>query len=129
MIVDDDDILLPVLRACLARSSNAEIVCFNNSTDAWTAFEAAPETFQFVITDLEIPDMNGLELHRRMRALSPDLQALLITGNKTFTVAAATKAGFCGMLHKPFPLAALQTTLSSIVPETFLKPSAAFTAA
>lgn len=113
MIVDDDNDLLLLLDAVLAKTNDVEIFCFNNGPDACAAFAQAPDSFEFVITDLEMPDMNGLELQRRLRSLSPELKILLMTGNRNYTEQMAATSGFCGLLRKPFLLASLADVLTS----------------
>jgi CheY-like chemotaxis protein len=58
-----------------------------------------------------MPDMSGIELCRRLRALSPSLKILLSTGSDILSDDEAVQKGFCGLLRKPFPLAALQNAL------------------
>jgi len=111
MVVDDNQDILMLIRDIVARFSDVDIECFNSPQDALAAFEAEPEAFDFVITDLEMPGMSGIELSRRLRALSPSLRILLSTGSELLSDEEAAQKGFCGLLRKPFPLAALQNAL------------------
>jgi len=111
MVVDDNRDILTLIRDIVARFSDVDIECFNSPQDAFAAFEAEPEAFDFVITDLEMPGMSGIELSRRLRALSPSLRILLATGSELLSDEEAAQKGFCGLLRKPFPLAALQNAL------------------
>jgi CheY-like chemotaxis protein len=113
MIVDDNEEILSLMREITAQFSGSEIVCFNSPQAALAAFEAAPENFELVITDYEMPGMNGLELCRRLRAISPSAKIILATGSGLVSEEAAAHEGFCGLLHKPFPFAALQNILKS----------------
>jgi CheY-like chemotaxis protein len=114
MIVDDNEEILSLMREIVAQFSGAEIVCFNSPQAALAAFEATPENFELVITDLEMPGMNGVELCHRLRAISPAAKILLATGSGIVSEEAAANEGFCGLLHKPFPFAALQRVLEDI---------------
>jgi CheY-like chemotaxis protein len=114
MIVDDNEDVLAVMREIMARFSDAEIACFNSPQAALATFESAPENFELVITDLEMPGMNGVELCRRLHLISPELKILLATGSGLVSEEAAANEGFCGLLHKPFPFAVLQNILESI---------------
>ena len=111
MIVDDDRDILSLIRDIVARFGNVDVECFNSPQDALAAFEAEPGAFDFVITDLEMPGMSGIELSRHLRALSPSLRILLSTGSEILSDEEAAQKGFCGLLRKPFPLAALQNAL------------------
>jgi CheY-like chemotaxis protein len=114
MIVDDNEEILSLMREIAAQFSDADIVCFNSPQAALAAFEAAPENFELVITDFEMPGMNGVELCRRLHAISPTAKIILATGSGLVSDEAAAHEGFCGLLHKPFPFAALQNILKSI---------------
>ncbi len=113
MIVDDNQDILALMCAIVGRLSDAQIESFNSPQAALAAFTAAPDKFQFVITDLEMPGMNGIELCRRLLEISPSLKILLATGSGFVSDDAAAGMGFCGLLHKPFPLSALRNVLVS----------------
>jgi CheY-like chemotaxis protein len=113
MIVDDNEEILLLMRDIAAQFSDAEIECFNSPHAALAAFGAAPENFELVITDFEMPGMNGVELCRRLRAISSAAKILLATGSGLVSEEAAAHEGFCGLLHKPFPFASLQRALAA----------------
>ena len=113
MIVDDNEEILMLMRDIAARFGDAEIDCFNSPHHALAAFEAAPEHFELVITDFEMPGMNGVELCHRLRAISPATIILLMTGSGMIGEASAAHEGFCGLLRKPFPFETLQRVLES----------------
>lgn len=114
MIVDDNEDILLLMRDIAAQFSDAEIECFNSPQAALAAFGAAPEKFELVITDFEMPGMNGVQLCHRLLAISPEAKILLATGSGLVSEEAATNEGFCGLLHKPFPFPVLQRVLESI---------------
>ena len=107
MVVDDDEGVLHFLASLLESLGVAEVHRFQNVDEALAAFHRAPERFQFVVTDLEMPGMNGLELCRRLRAVAPELKVVLATGCATVCETGAGRCGFFGLLAKPFPAAAL----------------------
>jgi DNA-binding NtrC family response regulator len=113
MIVDDNEDILLLMREIAAQFSDAEIVCFNSPRAALAAFEIAPENFELVITDFEMPEMNGVELRRRFHKISPSVKILLVTGSGLVSEESAAHEGFCGLLHKPFPFASLQRALEA----------------
>jgi CheY-like chemotaxis protein len=113
MIVDDDAGVLMLLSAFVAQLTNAEIGCFSSPHEAVTAFAEAPEKFQFVITDLEMPGLDGIQLCRRLRAISPKIKVLLATGSRLLTNAEAVQNGFCGLVQKPLRGAAMKQALAA----------------
>lgn len=112
MLVDDNSEILSLLAALAGSLTDAEVECFNSPQSALSAFAAAPEKYAVVITDYEMPGMDGVELCRRMLAISPAQKIFLATGSGFFTEAAARHAGFSGLLNKPFPLEALRAALA-----------------
>lgn len=107
MLVDDDALNLTLLAKLLQGCCEAEIECFDDGRAALAAFSSAPDTFDFIVTDLDMPGMDGLELCRRMLAVSPHVRILLATASGELTAEDAVRAGFCGLLHKPFLVGAL----------------------
>jgi DNA-binding NtrC family response regulator len=113
MIVDDNEDILSLMREIAARFSEAEILCFNSPQAALAAFAAAPENFELVITDFQMPGMNGVELCHHLHEISPAAKILLVTGSGSVSEEAAAHAGFCGLLHKPFLFATLRRVLEA----------------
>src|SRR5262245_34975562 len=114
MVVDDNVDTLNAITRVLAVVTNAQIFPFASPWQALDAIAAAPEKFDLVITDLEMPGMNGLDFRRQVQALSPTTKVLLTTGSGEFTQETAREKGFCGLLCKPFSIDALQQTLANI---------------
>ena len=128
MIVDDDRETLLLLQKIATRFTDAEIECHRSPQAALASFEALPGGYEFVITDLEMPGLNGLELCRLFRTLAPSLKILLVTGAgaRTATLAELVGMGFCGVVEKPFSIPALESALvSASVVKTAAQPPAA----
>ena len=107
MLVDDSEEVLNTLALLLERVGCGTVCRFRSAARALEAFEAAPAAWDVVVTDLEMPGMDGIELCRRMRRLVPDLKVLLTTADYIITEEEAGERGFRGLLHKPFPISAL----------------------
>jgi len=114
MVVDDDVDTLDTVTRLLAAVSDAEICPFPSPWQALDAIIAAPETFLLVVTDLEMPGMNGIDFRRQVQIVAPATKVLLTTGSGMFTEESARESGFCGLLCKPFSLGALKQTLESV---------------
>jgi two-component system cell cycle sensor histidine kinase/response regulator CckA len=112
MLVDDNEDILLVISALVEKLTGARTECHNSPESALAAFTAAPEAYELVITDYEMPGMTGIELCRRLRLLAPEQKVILATGSGYFTKEAARIAGFCAFLRKPFPLTALKAALA-----------------
>ena len=113
MVVDDNEGVLDLLADLLEALGVADVQRFHSSAAALAAFKASPHQFQFVITDLDMPGMNGIELCRRLHAIAPRLKVVLATGSSDTSEAAARQSGFFGLLAKPFAADALWRMVES----------------
>jgi DNA-binding NtrC family response regulator len=111
MVVDSDIQTLETVATLLRVFSDVEICSFQTTTDALEAFVAAPDTFQMVITDFNMPRLNAVDFRRHLQALAPGLKVFVITGSGMFTEENAKRGGFCGLLRKPFTLGALKRAM------------------
>gem|GEM_PF-2360506 len=103
MIVDDNPGILDVVATMTNVLIGAEARTFVDPREALSAILANPTEFNFIITDLEMPGMNGLELRNAIRAAVPGLKVILMTGNHTaIDPASAELFGFAGLIYKPF---------------------------
>ena len=79
LFVDDEVNLLNGIERRL--SGMFELSTASSGTDAIVKLEGA-NSFAVVVTDMRMPRMNGLELIRQARALSPDTVFIMLTGNQ-----------------------------------------------
>src|ERR1041384_8522230 len=77
MVVDDNEDLADFLASLLETTGVADVQRCYSGAEALAALRAAPDQFRFVITDLDMPGMNGIECCRRMRAGAPRLKVAL----------------------------------------------------
>jgi|SRR6266568_3040447 len=113
MVVDDNEGVLDLLGDLLEALGIAEVLRCRSAAEALAVFSASPNQFQFVITDFDMPGMNGIELCRRLHAMAPRLKIVLATGSGIANEAGARQCGFCGFLPKPFPAADLWRTVEA----------------
>ncbi len=68
--------------------------------------------FDYILTDLRMPLMNGLEVLRMAKEFAPNTPRVLISGHATAEeVEAAKKIGIHGFLGKPFTVDQLKDLL------------------
>lgn len=72
--------------------------------------------FACVITDIRMPDIDGLELQRRLRACGTPMPVIFITStSEEATRVRAMQGGAAGFLTKPFDDEALLATLRAVL--------------
>jgi putative nucleotidyltransferase with HDIG domain len=113
LIVDDDEIFREVLSSALGDQGYV----VHQATSGKNALEmiAANPGIGLVLSDIRMPEMDGIELLRQIRAKGP-LPVILATG---FSDAAETKTahqiGASGFLAKPFEMSELLTLFQSVL--------------
>jgi putative nucleotidyltransferase with HDIG domain len=71
-----------------------------------------------VLTDLRLPDMDGIEVLRRSREMRPETPVILLTGYPTVDQAVqAIRLGACEFLTKPFKLEILERVITRALEE------------
>jgi len=101
-IVDDDDVFRAALEN-LVRSLGWGTQAFA-SAEAYLQSSLVNQT-NCLIADMQMPKMNGLELHARLSASGFDVPIIFITAYPEETVRArALNAGAVCFLHKPLDL-------------------------
>ncbi len=99
-IVDDEEVVRKSLAFLLTMAGFTVRV-----HDSATAFLAAAPSLRngCLITDLRMPDLNGVELLRRLRDIGAALPSIVITGHGDVPMAVdAMKAGALDFIEKPF---------------------------
>jgi CheY-like chemotaxis protein len=113
MLVDDNVDILMMLASVAEHFTTSIVECYSSPQSALVAYAASPGKYELVITDFEMPGMDGVDLCRRFREISPSQKIFLTTGTGFFTDESAQRAGFDALLNKPFPLTALQEALAA----------------
>jgi two-component system nitrogen regulation response regulator GlnG len=102
LIADDDRSIRTVLTQALGRSGY-QVRTTGNAATLWRWVEDGEG--DLVITDVVMPDENGLDLIPRIRRLRPDLRVVVMSAQSTLiTAVKATQRGAFEYLPKPFDL-------------------------
>ena len=114
-VIDDDDAARDSL-AFLLRTADVDVRTYASAPEFLAAAPALKGGC--VITDVRMPQMDGLELLRRLRALDLALPVIVMTGHGDIPLAVETmKAGAADFFEKPFSddlmLAAVRRVLGS----------------
>ncbi len=114
LIVDDHRLFAEVLRASLEDLGLDLLPPASDGAEAMIALRTrAPE---LVLIDLGLPDINGLELGRRMLAERPGLKMVVVTAlPDTDAVTEAMRLGFSGYVTKDTPLLQFMASVRSVL--------------
>ncbi len=75
--IDDEDFILETLEEMMTELG-VEISCHKSPESGIKDFEE--NTYNAVLTDLEMPEMDGFEVARRIKAIKPDIPVILASG-------------------------------------------------
>lgn len=99
LLVDDEPLVLKSLyRETKEACPDAEIICADCGKKALEIIEQ--ENIDVVFLDVEMPDINGLVLCRKMKEQEPKLNVIFVTGYSEYAVEAAQEY-FSGYFLKP----------------------------
>jgi two-component system cell cycle response regulator CpdR len=101
LLAEDED----AMRAYLARAlENAgyEVVAVDRGTAALPLLQS--QHFDLLLSDIVMPEMDGIELAQRCSELSPRTKVIFITGFAAVTLKASREAPQAKVLSKPFHL-------------------------
>src|SRR5208282_6800845 len=102
LIADDDRSIRTVLTQALGRAGY-QVRTTSNAATLWRWVEEGDG--DLVITDVIMPDENGLDLIPRIKKLRPDLRVIVMSAQNTLlTAVKATERGAFEYLPKPFDL-------------------------
>ena len=79
LLVDDEAPIVKLTRQRLERL-NYHVTAETNPETAMAVFSANPDRFDLVITDMTMPQMNGLALAEKIKAVRPDVPIIICTG-------------------------------------------------
>lgn len=105
LVADDDDGIRTVVTQALSRAGY-EVRSTGNASTLWRWVEDGDG--DLVITDVVMPDENGLDLVPKMRRIRPNLRIIVMSAQNTLlTAVKATERGAFEYLPKPFDLSEL----------------------
>lgn len=100
LVVDDDPVILSSAQKILS-GEGYEIAIARDGPTAIKILEETP--FDLVLTDLRMPEMDGIELLKRIKGFLPSTEVIIITGFGTIKSAVeALRYGAYDYIEKPF---------------------------
>jgi len=113
LVIDDETDVQTLLKQILA-DEGYRVTVATTARQALTIIR--DEGFDVVIADLSLPDADGIDLVRHIRAESPHVSVIAISGfMAAISPATLHKAGTAAMLQKPFTARELLDSVAGIL--------------
>lgn len=117
LVVDDSSTMRRIIKNTLSRLGHDDVLEAEHGLEAWEILEK-DDTIKVLITDWNMPEMNGLDLVKKVRADKKfeDMPIIMVTteGGKA-EVITALKAGVNNYIVKPFTPQVLKEKLEDVL--------------
>ena len=118
LLVDDEELILNSVSRVLRRMGY-EITSYTDPREALLAFKNSPMSFDAIISDYQMPEMNGLTLCEQLASVRPDVPILLTSAfTGEIDLVAAKEAGVEYVIPKPLSTDELTFWLDDVMQET-----------
>jgi len=112
LIIEDEPNLLSIIRKGLSEKNNEVSVALDGTTGLEMILN---HNFDVVILDIMLPDINGIEICRRLRAAKNFVPILLLTAlGTTENIVTGLNAGADDYLAKPFKFSELEARIAAL---------------
>jgi two-component system cell cycle response regulator CpdR len=101
LLAEDDESMRVYLSRALERVGY-HVTSVDRGTAAVPLIEA--ERFDLLLTDIVMPEMDGIELAQKAAAVAPEMRVMFITGFAAVALKAGKKTPDAKVLSKPFHL-------------------------
>ena len=101
LLAEDDDAMRAYLERALEQAGFA-VVSVDRGTGALPLLEE--EEYDLLLSDIVMPEMDGIELAQRCNEISPSTKVMFITGFAAVTLKASREQPHAKILSKPFHL-------------------------
>ncbi|MCV0393871.1 MAG: response regulator [Rhizobiaceae bacterium] len=113
LLAEDDEDMRRFLVKALERAGY-DVIDFDNGASAYDRLREEP--FSLLLTDIVMPEMDGIELARRATEIDPDLKVMFITGFAAVALNPDSQAPRdAKVLSKPFHLRELVTEVEKML--------------
>ena len=104
LYIDDDEVMVVMVERLLERLGYA-VTCMHDPARAIEVVHLAPQAFDVVVTDLNMPELSGLDVARALHHVRADLPVIISSGNLPDQLQnEARQAGVRALVHKQYTL-------------------------
>lgn len=102
LLADDDDVMREFLARALRRAGY-QVDSVDRGTTALALVQSG-ERFDLLLTDIVMPELDGIELAQKATVIDPNLRVMFITGFSAVSLKAGQALPNAKVLSKPFHL-------------------------
>jgi len=114
LVVDDNTQVRKLLIKFLSQNGH-EAVAAEDGQEGWDIFDSSKKEFDVILSDIMMPEMNGLELLEKLRENECNVPVIIITGYAAVNLTLkAFKLGAFDFLVKPLDFKVLLSSLNKI---------------
>ncbi len=112
LFADDEEALQDLMGMELPRMGHKVTVCPDGQS---AVREAKKASYDCLLVDLDMPGMHGVEVIGKVKEISPETEAIVLTGKESLeTAVGAMRNGACDYLTKPCRLTELKELLAKV---------------
>ncbi|AOW75706.1 hypothetical protein A3Q34_01770 [Colwellia sp. PAMC 20917] len=114
LLLDNDKSVLTLVKRRLS-GLGYQVIPFSNCNKALTAFGNEPEKFDVVISDLNMPEMTGIQFANKIQTIAAEQPVIIITATPEQVVGAQELAIINDVISKPIAFSELHTAIQAIL--------------
>ncbi|MCP5106482.1 MAG: response regulator [bacterium] len=117
LVVDDEKVILTVMCRYLEKQGHT-VEAAEDGEKGWETFNRSPGEFDVIITDLNMPVMDGLQMLKLIRETGYDIPAVAVTGYvEMIDNQLISELKIVELFTKPFLLTDLEPVLEKLKPK------------
>jgi DNA-binding NtrC family response regulator len=101
LVVDDEPTMCELMKAYL-ENEGFDVITASNGIDGLNRFEEHKGEVRMVVTDLDMPAMNGSDMIRQMYRIAPTVKVIVASGQSLLYVMANEPREGTSCLQKPY---------------------------
>ena len=114
LVVDDSKVARAVLKKILGEIGHDDVAEASDGAEALDCLQR--ETYDLVITDWNMPNLDGLGLVQAMQETAKDMPVLMVSSESYFNrIVEVMRAGAEGYIRKPFTAEALRAKITEVL--------------
>ena len=101
LILDDEQDILNILERYFVRKNKVSVTTVSNPLEALKMIENG--SYEVLLTDIMMPEMDGIEVLKRVKQLRPEMKVIMMTAYSTIDkILECDKLGATDYVTKPF---------------------------